>query len=194
MSENQISRYVDDQGRIALPAEVRHRLHIEPGTPVEFLVGSEGQLVLRRHSPISKELADIWTYQISRTLGRCALICDRSTILSVHGVPDGNTYLAYLNAPTGAALDEAMQLGRVVHTVSCSSDLLALQKSTAVRDRIDCPTELAVMPIRIYAEVVGAVAVFTLRTFPDKPALLPSAVLAAWLLGSILAREQMTVK
>ena len=47
---NEVKR-VDALGRLVIPKKLRGEFGISPGTPVEFLVGDGGILVLRKWSP-----------------------------------------------------------------------------------------------------------------------------------------------
>lgn len=64
MSSTQFHGYVGVQrrGLIALPAEVRHRLHLdEPGTQLEVTERADGVVELRPSIPVPAEQAWFWT-------------------------------------------------------------------------------------------------------------------------------------
>lgn len=48
MSETGVIRRIDDLGRIVIPKEIRKRMGIEEGDPLEIFVASE-EIILRKH-------------------------------------------------------------------------------------------------------------------------------------------------
>ena len=51
MKASGIVRNIDDLGRIVIPKEIRKRLEIEPGTPVEIFVNGSS-IVLEKYSEV----------------------------------------------------------------------------------------------------------------------------------------------
>ena len=62
MNGTGIVRRIDDLGRIVLPKEIRTRLHIRIGDPLEMFFNDEGSIILKKYSPdpeIKKSVDDL---------------------------------------------------------------------------------------------------------------------------------------
>jgi stage V sporulation protein T len=54
-----IVRRIDDLGRVVIPKEIRRTLRIREGDPLEIFVDRDGEVILKKYSPIGdKELSD----------------------------------------------------------------------------------------------------------------------------------------
>lgn len=51
MKATGIIRRIDDLGRIVIPREIRHTLHIKEGDPLEIYLDDEGGVVFRKYEP-----------------------------------------------------------------------------------------------------------------------------------------------
>ncbi|NLG23759.1 MAG: AbrB/MazE/SpoVT family DNA-binding domain-containing protein [Clostridiales bacterium] len=84
-----IVRRIDELGRVVIPKEIRRTLRIREGDPLEIFTDHDGEVVLKKYSPIG-EIASIardYTESLHRSLGHVALICDRDMVVSVSGNP-----------------------------------------------------------------------------------------------------------
>ena len=52
MKATGIVRRIDDLGRIVIPKEIRRTLHIRESDPLEIFTDREGQVILKKYSPI----------------------------------------------------------------------------------------------------------------------------------------------
>jgi len=52
-----IVRRIDDLGRVVIPKEIRRTLRIREGDPLEIFTDREGEVILKKYSPIG-ELSD----------------------------------------------------------------------------------------------------------------------------------------
>ena len=52
MKATGIVRRIDDLGRIVIPKEIRRTLHIRETDPMEIFTDAEGQIILKKYSPI----------------------------------------------------------------------------------------------------------------------------------------------
>ena len=53
-----IVRRIDDLGRVVIPKEIRRTLKIREGDPLEIFTDREGEVILKKYSPIG-ELSDL---------------------------------------------------------------------------------------------------------------------------------------
>lgn len=88
MKATGIVRRIDDLGRIVIPKEIRRTLRIREGDPLEIFTDREGEIILKKYSPIN-ELSDFalsYVETLFETLGTSALISDRDEIIAASGV------------------------------------------------------------------------------------------------------------
>jgi len=82
-----IVRRIDDLGRVVIPKEIRRTLRIREGDPLEIFTDREGEIILKKYSPIgelgtfAREYADT----LAQACGHTVLIIDRDQIISVAG-------------------------------------------------------------------------------------------------------------
>lgn len=101
-----IVRRIDDLGRIVIPKEIRRTLRIREGDPLEIFVDRDGEVILKKYSPIG-ELADFakeYADSLHETMGHIALISDRDAIIAVSGAPKRE----FLDKRVGPAVEQAM--------------------------------------------------------------------------------------
>ena len=54
MKATGIIRRIDDLGRVVVPKEIRRTLKIREGDPLEIFTDREGEIVLKKYSPIGE--------------------------------------------------------------------------------------------------------------------------------------------
>lgn len=87
MKATGIVRRIDDLGRVVIPKEIRRTLRIREGDPLEIFTDKDGEVILKKYSPIG-ELGDFATQyadSIHKTSGHITCIADRDTIIAVSG-------------------------------------------------------------------------------------------------------------
>ena len=68
MKATGIVRRIDDLGRVVVPKEIRRTLRIREGDPLEIFTDKEGEIILKKYSPIgelsafAKQYADCLLY------------------------------------------------------------------------------------------------------------------------------------
>ena len=60
MKATGVVRRIDDLGRVVIPKEIRKTLRIKEGDPLEIFTDREGQVILKKYSPIG-ELSEFAT-------------------------------------------------------------------------------------------------------------------------------------
>lgn len=87
MKATGIVRRIDDLGRVVIPKEIRRTLRIREGDPLEIFTDREGEVILKKYSPIG-ELSDFakeYAESLHSSLEHIACISDRDTIIAVAG-------------------------------------------------------------------------------------------------------------
>ncbi|WP_018924732.1 stage V sporulation protein T [Salsuginibacillus kocurii] len=85
MKATGIVRRIDDLGRVVIPKEIRRTLRIREGDPLEIFVDRDGEIILKKYSPIT-ELGDFskeYAEALYDTLQHPILIADRDTYIAV---------------------------------------------------------------------------------------------------------------
>ena len=54
MKSTGIVRRIDELGRVVIPKEIRRTLRIKEGYPLEIYVGKDGEIVLKKYSPMGE--------------------------------------------------------------------------------------------------------------------------------------------
>ena len=88
MKATGIVRRIDDLGRVVIPKEIRRTLRIREGDPLEIYTDREGEVILKKYSPINDlgEFAQQYVESLFEVLGTPALISDRDEMIAVAGV------------------------------------------------------------------------------------------------------------
>ena len=87
MKATGVVRRIDDLGRIVIPKEIRKVLRIKEGDPIEIFTGREGEVILKKYSPIGElsEFASNYAETLAKTTGHIACITDKDTVIAVSG-------------------------------------------------------------------------------------------------------------
>ncbi len=83
-----IVRRIDELGRIVVPKEIRRTLRIREGDPLEIFTDKDGEIILKKYSPIG-ELAIFAQEYVDATaqiLGCPVCVTDRDQIIAVAGM------------------------------------------------------------------------------------------------------------
>lgn len=87
MKATGVVRRIDDLGRVVIPKEIRKTLRIKEGDPLEIFTDKEGEVILKKYSPIGEltEFATGYAETLSKTTGHIACITDKDTVIAVSG-------------------------------------------------------------------------------------------------------------
>ena len=89
MKATGVVRRIDDLGRIVIPKEIRKTLRIKEGDPLEIFTDKDGEIILKKYSPIGElsEFAIGYAETLAKTTGHIACITDKDTVIAVSGAP-----------------------------------------------------------------------------------------------------------
>jgi len=148
MKATGIVRRIDDLGRVVIPKEIRRTLRIREGDPLEIFTDRDGEVILKKYSPISElgQFAKEYVETLYETLGTPALISDRDEMIAVSGL----TKKDYLNRQLSPDLDEIMT-GRKIVTEK-------LEKAIEwVPGQVEQVKSYCIAPIIAAGDTIGAV-------------------------------------
>lgn len=89
MKATGIVRRIDDLGRVVIPKEIRRTLRIREGDPLEIFVDREGEVILKKYSPIGElgDFAQEYADSLHQSTSCVALITDRDLVVAIAGAP-----------------------------------------------------------------------------------------------------------
>ncbi|CAB1130113.1 transcriptional regulator of sporulation / germination [Candidatus Hydrogenisulfobacillus filiaventi] len=107
MKATGIVRRIDDLGRVVIPKEIRRTLRIREGDPLEIFVDRDGEVILKKYSPIGElgDFAKEYADSLYEAVGHITLIADRDAVIAVAGAAKKE----FLNKPVGALMEKAME-------------------------------------------------------------------------------------
>lgn len=110
MKATGIVRRIDDLGRVVIPKEIRRTLRIREGDPLEIFVDRDGEVILKKYSPIGElgEFAREYADSLYDSLKHITLISDRDTVIAV----SGGSKKDFLDKPIGEVVETAMESRR----------------------------------------------------------------------------------
>ena len=107
MKATGIVRRIDDLGRVVIPKEIRRTLRIREGDPLEIFVDRDGEVILKKYSPISElgDFAKEYAEALFDSLGNPVFICDRDTYIATAG----GSKKDYLNKNISDLVEKTME-------------------------------------------------------------------------------------
>ena len=87
MKATGIVRRIDDLGRVVIPKEIRRTMRIREGTPLEIFTDREGQIILKKYSPMMElgSFAKQYAESVAQTMNQKVAVSDRDQIIAVAG-------------------------------------------------------------------------------------------------------------
>lgn len=147
MKATGIVRRIDDLGRVVIPKEIRRTLRIREGEPLEIYTDREGEIILKKYSPIGELVSFVKEYaeSLASTLGTTVCITDQDQIIAAAGygkkelqgqkigeaiekvLTERKTYIAYLGEHAFVPILEDMKesyYGEMIQPILCEGDVL----------------------------------------------------------------------
>lgn len=88
MKATGIVRRIDDLGRVVVPKEIRRTLRIREGDPLEIFTDRQGEIILKKYSPIGElsQFAGQYAESLAQTTGNLICITDRDHVVASAGI------------------------------------------------------------------------------------------------------------
>lgn len=104
MKATGIVRRIDDLGRVVIPKEIRRTLRIKEGVPLEIFTDREGEIILKKYSPIGElsTFAKEYAEAMAQTSGHVVCITDRDQVIAAAG----SARKDYIGKPISKQLEE----------------------------------------------------------------------------------------
>jgi len=80
-------RRIDNLGRIVVPKELRHKMNVSNGDPIEMFTDDGGRIILKKYSPIGQfsEFAEQYAQSIAKSVDHVVVITDNHEIVAAFG-------------------------------------------------------------------------------------------------------------
>ena len=152
MKATGVVRRIDDLGRVVIPKEIRKVHRIKEGDPLEIFTDKEGEIILKKYSPIGEltEFASTYADTISKTTGHIACITDKDTVIAVAG----GSKKDFLEKNLSKELEEVMENKEVFKSKENNEISIPITQNEG-RERIY--NSQVIYPIISDGDVVGSV-------------------------------------
>lgn len=144
-----IVRRIDDLGRIVIPKELRRTLRIRESDPIEIFSGREGEIILKKYSPMGEisTFAKQYAESLAQVSGRAALITDRDQFIAAAG-----GYRTFLGKSISRELENKLEKRETFLATQGEKEFISI-----IKDNTDEIEEEAVCPIICEGDVIGGV-------------------------------------
>ena len=152
MKATGVVRRIDDLGRIVIPKEIRKTLRIKEGDPLEIFTDKEGEVILKKYSPIGElsEFATGYAETLAKTTGHIACITDKDTVIAVSGGPKKE----FLEQDLSQELEQLMEDKEVYTSQDNNEIAIPVTKNDNRERRYNAQV---VYPIISQGDVIGSV-------------------------------------
>lgn len=108
MKATGIVRRIDDLGRVVVPKEIRRTLRIREGDPLEIFTDREGEIILKKYSPIGElgQFARQYAESLAQTTGHIVCIADRDQLIAVSGAGKKDMIMKEISKELENAINE----------------------------------------------------------------------------------------
>ncbi len=152
MKSTGVVRRIDDLGRVVIPKEIRKVLRIKEGAPLEIFTDKEGEIILKKYSPIGEltEFATSYADTIAKTTGHIACITDTDTVIAV----SGGSKKDFLEKNLSKELEEVMENKEIFKSKENNEIAIPVTQNEG-RERIY--NSQVIYPIISDGDVIGSV-------------------------------------
>lgn len=138
MKATGIVRRIDDLGRVVIPKEIRRTLRIREGDPLEIFTDREGQVILKKYSPMGElgSLAEVYADSLSHIMKVLVCVTDMDQIIAA----SGNGGKEIQNRYISKELEESIQNRKQIFTSQGRPGYIpVLSGENEYQDEIICP-------------------------------------------------------
>ena len=155
MKATGIVRRIDDLGRVVIPKEIRRTLRIREGDPLEIFTDRDGEVILKKYSPIGElsEFSNEYAESLYETTRYIAIITDRDIVVAV----SGSSKKEYLEKRLSPELEKIIE-SRELYSASGVTKPIRI---TSNEFNPDTYTSQVISPIIANGDPIGAVILVT---------------------------------
>jgi len=157
MKATGIVRRIDDLGRVVIPKEIRRTLRIREGDPLEIFVDRDGEVILKKYSPIGElgDFAKEFAESLYENLNHLTIITDRDSIIAVAGA----TKKDYVDKAVGDVVEKSMESRKTIFVQEAG-------EVNIVQDGRESYSSYAIAPIISSGDPIGSVILINKGTEP----------------------------
>ncbi|MCF6464551.1 stage V sporulation protein T [Clostridium sp. Cult2] len=151
MKATGIVRRIDDLGRVVIPKEIRRTLRIREGDPLEIFTDREGEVILKKYSPIGElnEFANEYCESLYEATTFTAIISDRDHIIAIAG----GSKKEYLDKRISPELERIMESRNTYLTKDTDKPIKLFYEDESYEEY----TAQAIAPIIMQGDPIGTV-------------------------------------
>lgn len=154
MKATGIVRRIDDLGRVVIPKEIRRTLRLREGTPLEIFTDREGEIILKKYSPMVELTAFSSQYAeaMAQSTGLTVCITDRDQVIAV----SGGSKKDILQKTISKQLEHIIGERNVVMAVKDDKAFISLTS-----DEMEGITAEVIAPIICEGDAIGSVSLLS---------------------------------
>lgn len=158
MKATGIVRRIDDLGRVVIPKEIRRTLRIREGDPLEIFTDREGEIILKKYSPIGElgAFAKEYAESLAQSSGHITCIVDKDQIIAV----SGGAKKDFLDKHISSALEKAINQRTTITAVRNETNFVPILED----EENGLYNNEYITPIIAEGDVLGAIIFLS----PDK--------------------------
>lgn len=157
MKATGIVRRIDDLGRVVIPKEIRRTLRIREGDPLEIFVDRDGEVILKKYSPIGElsDFAQDYAEALYENLHLITLVCDRDAVIAAAGAPKKE----YVDRSVSSLVDDSMEKRKLQHST-------AMGKAEIIKGYPEEYGGYLIVPVIAGGDPVGSVVLLSRKDGP----------------------------
>ena len=138
MKATGIVRRIDDLGRVVIPKEIRRTLRIREGDPLEIFTDREGEVILKKYSPIGElgALAKQYAESLAQTMNCTVCITDDDQVVAAAGTGKKELHEKYISRELEEIINQREQ---VLAGVDSKAFINIAEGVTDYREEAICP-------------------------------------------------------
>lgn len=154
MKATGIVRRIDDLGRVVIPKEIRRTLRLREGIPLEIFTDREGEIILKKYSPMVEltAFASQYAEAMAQSTGLLVCITDRDQVIAVSGGPKKD----YLQKPVSRQLETLIGERQIVTAGKDDRNFIPI-----ISEEPEGVTAQVIAPIICEGDAIGAVALLS---------------------------------
>ncbi len=153
MKATGIVRRIDDLGRIVIPKEIRRTLRIREGDPLEIFTDREGEIILKKYSPIGElgSFAKEYAESLAQSAGHITCIVDKDQVIAV----SGGSRKDFIEKHISDELEQVLNTRSTVNATRNDSDFVPIVEDDSSHS--DIYSAELIVPIICEGDVLGAI-------------------------------------
>lgn len=156
MKATGIVRRIDELGRVVIPKEIRKTLRIREGDPLEIFTDREGEVILKKYSPIG-ELSDFASHvaeSVQKAVGHITCVTDRDNVIAVFG----GTKRDYLEKQLSQDLEKIIEDKSTVLLKNAEDKLISIVQDEPQKNY----TSQLIAPIVAEGDPIGSILILSI--------------------------------